>query len=119
MPNEFGVIVCPNPKCRRKIEEPVLLNSLSTASEEQYYACPHCFTKLDVDAENAQPQKEEEKKEKEEPTAKPPEKKGKGPSGCPHHFGYLANRPKNDPIPQKCLTCSKIVECMLQMSGAP
>ena len=89
------------------------MNSLSTTQVEQYYACPFCFTKLDVDAENAQPQKE-----KEEPTVKPPEKEEKGPSGCPQHFGYLANRPKNEPIPQECLTCLKIVNCMLKLSDS-
>jgi hypothetical protein len=119
LPNESGVTICPNPRCNRKIEEPILLKSLSTAPEEQYYACPHCFIKLDVDAEKAQPQKEEEKLEeekleKEKPAVKPPEKEGKGPSGCPHHFRYLAKRPKNAPIPQECLICSKVVECMLK-----
>jgi len=63
LPNESGVIICPNPKCQGKIEEPILLNSLATVAEEQYYACPHCFIKLDVNAENVEPQKEGEKKE--------------------------------------------------------
>ena len=117
MPNESGIIVCPNPKCHGKIEEPILLNSLATVAEEQYYACPYCFIKLDVDAENAQPQKEEEKKKEiEKPSVKPAEDEVKGPSACPHHFGYLANRPKNASIPQECLICSKIVKCMLKLS---
>ena len=90
MPNEFGVIICPNPECRRKIEEPILLSDLSVTPAEQYYACPHCFIKLDANAENeeditqesasepplnsvfekvlnvisTQPQKEEKEKEK-------------------------------------------------------
>jgi len=119
------------------------LNILSTSPAEQYYACPHCFIKLDEDAKNdenitqestpsppahpslekvldvisTQPQKEEKKK-KEEPPVKPPEKGEKGPSGCPHHFGYLANRPKDVPIPQECLTCPKIVDCMLRLSAS-
>ena len=145
MPNQSGVLVCPNPKCHRKIEEPILLNNLSTTPAEQYHACPHCFIKLDADAENdenltqeavpsppvhpalgkvldvisAQPQKEkEEKKKKEEPPVKPPEKEETGPSECSHHFGYLANRPKDAPIPQECLTCPKIVDCMLKLSGS-
>lgn len=117
MPNESAVIVCPNPKCQGKIEEPILLNSLATVAEEQYYACPHCFIKLDVNAENAQPQNEGEKKEIEKPPVKPPETEAKGSSACPHHFGYLANRPKDAPITQECLVCSKIVNCMLKPSG--
>jgi len=50
--------------------------------------------------------------QKEEPLVKLTAKKGKSPSGCPHHFGYLTNRPKNAHIPQKCLICQKILECM-------
>ncbi|MDG6221667.1 MAG: hypothetical protein IAX21_05910 [Candidatus Bathyarchaeota archaeon] len=34
-------------------------------------------------------------------------------SGCPERFGYLANRPNDEPIPQYCLTCPKMVDCML------
>jgi len=141
LPNESGIIVCPNPKCHREIEEPILLNNLSTTPAEQYYACPHCFIKLDENAENdediaqestvdsslhpslekvldvisAQPQKEKEgKKKKEEPLVEPPEKKEKGPSECSHNFGYLASRARDAPIPQECLTCPKIVDCMLK-----
>jgi outer membrane biosynthesis protein TonB len=34
-------------------------------------------------------------------------------SGCPHHFGYLRDHPKNTPIPNECLTCTSIMECLL------
>jgi len=33
-------------------------------------------------------------------------------SGCPHHFGYLKEHPKHTPIPNECLTCSRIMECL-------
>ena len=33
-------------------------------------------------------------------------------SGCPQSFGYLATRPKNEPIPQQCLFCLKLVDCL-------
>lgn len=42
------VVVCPNPECREKIEEPVLLNDLSVAPAEHYYACPRCLMKLET-----------------------------------------------------------------------
>ncbi|MDH5390651.1 MAG: hypothetical protein OEX10_05820 [Candidatus Bathyarchaeota archaeon] len=76
MPNESEVVICPNPKCHMKIEEPILLNNLSTGPAEQYHACPHCFIKLDVISTQPQKQKEEKKK-KEEPPVKPPERKKK------------------------------------------
>ncbi len=32
---------------------------------------------------------------------------------CPYHFGYLKEKPKEMPIPEECLTCPKMLECML------
>ncbi len=42
------VVVCSNPECQEKIEEPVLLNDLSVAPAEHYYACPRCLMKLET-----------------------------------------------------------------------
>ena len=59
------------------------------------------------------PRKEkEEKNEKHEHPVKPAEKKEKGSSNCPHHFGYLADRPKSAPIPPECLICPNVLKCM-------
>jgi hypothetical protein len=38
--------------------------------------------------------------------------RGSEPSGCPRHFGYLKEHPKRSPIPNECLTCPKIMECL-------
>jgi hypothetical protein len=35
-------------------------------------------------------------------------------SGCSHSYGYLAVRPKNVPIPQECLLCPQLIDCMLK-----
>jgi len=32
---------------------------------------------------------------------------------CLHYFGYLAKLPKNSSIPEDCLLCSKVVECLV------
>jgi len=44
------VFTCPNPKCRRKIKEPILLSDFSSTLREHYYACPYCFMKLNLHA---------------------------------------------------------------------
>ena len=134
-PNESGVIICPNPKCRSKIEEPILLNNLSTTPAEQYHVCPRCFIKLGEEAHpllenvlnviHASVRRRRNKalktnrllraqslEKKEEPPVKPPEKEEKRPLRCLYSLGYLASRPKNVPIPEECLICSKILECM-------
>jgi hypothetical protein len=32
---------------------------------------------------------------------------------CGHFFGYLNKHQKNMPFPDECLTCARMVECML------
>ena len=34
-------------------------------------------------------------------------------SGCLHHFGYLSSRPKDSPIPQECILCLRLGDCMV------
>jgi hypothetical protein len=41
------------------------------------------------------------------------EKEEESQKKCPHHFGYLANLPKNVSIPEECLLCSRVVECVV------
>ena len=125
------VIVCPNPKCGREIEEPILLTNLSVKPTEQYDACPYCFTKIEPETtvvqEEVTPQVEVVLEESEDSgsevlkkvedlirVSKEPQEKEKKTSGCPESFGYLANRPKDAPIPQECLLCPKMVDCMLK-----
>jgi len=115
LPNEPGVIICPNPQCHRKIAEPILLSDLSTVPAEKYYACPHCFIKLDVIP--TQLQKEEEEKKKEETSVKPLEREVKGPSRCAGYLGYLASRHENA-IPKECLTCPKVLDCVMKTSDS-
>ncbi len=210
---EAVVVICPNPRCRMEIEEPILLTILSVTPPKQYEACPRCFAKLEQEAPieqrevpeptveqeettmveqeeetaanrsvntvlekvkgsgprffkkvkalipNTNGSKKEKKEKTEEPKAEPaaeeerikkepeteplvteeepeeelqPEPSGKEEkttktepetepsatkeeekSGCPQTFGYLANRPKDVPIPQQCLVCPKMVDCML------
>ncbi len=38
--------------------------------------------------------------------------KGKDMADCIHHFGYLANRDKEAPIPQECIICLKVLRCI-------
>jgi hypothetical protein len=30
---------------------------------------------------------------------------------CPHYLGYLKKRQKGTPIPEGCLTCTKMIDC--------
>lgn len=51
----------------------------------QYYACPHCLNKLEEQSE----------------------------TGCQYWFGFLGQKDKGDPVPQECVECEKVMDCML------
>ncbi|MEM3695378.1 MAG: hypothetical protein QXJ11_05405 [Candidatus Bathyarchaeia archaeon] len=36
------------------------------------------------------------------------------PTTCTYHFGYLSQRSTKEKIPEECMMCEKIVQCMLQ-----
>ncbi|MGQ9529937.1 MAG: hypothetical protein ACUVQX_04620 [Candidatus Bathycorpusculaceae bacterium] len=33
---------------------------------------------------------------------------------CAHHFGYLSERKTKEKIPEECIMCENIVQCMLK-----
>ncbi len=96
-------------RCGEKYNEPLRTMLRSRDSNQEYYACPRCLTKVGEIAR-------EEKKENEQPQPivesdkadKSPENGNK----CQYQLGYLKNRPKNTPIPDQCLVCDKMVECL-------
>ena len=54
----------------------------------QYYACPHCLAKIE-DGQR---------------------------TGCRYWFGYLHQKEAADPMPNECVECDKVVECMLNQT---
>ena len=72
---------------------------------EPYSACPYCLTKIPyVQLEPPKPEKPVEKKQKSAGT----------PASCRYHLGYLSEREQKEQIPDDCIVCIQIVECMLQ-----
>ena len=35
---------------------------------------------------------------------------------CAHHYGYLSGYPLDEPIPDECFGCPKVIECMNHQS---
>ncbi len=100
--------VCPNPKCGKMFEEPLLLRDLSKNPAERYYVCPHCIIKLDDFAGEYQ------EKASQVSVKHPEELKEKNSSPCTHHVGYLKTVPKGGPVPDGCLTCPELLRCMFK-----
>jgi hypothetical protein len=94
--------------CGKSYRKPILATVLGSGNVQTYQACPFCMTKV----RDVKPPKNEKVKDtilsKIQSTPTAPALDGK----CGQYFGYLNKRPKGTPIPESCLTCEKMVECM-------
>ena len=96
-------------KCGKSFSELVELTVRAEGSLETYHACPHCFSRISL------PHNSEKGLHKVPlnvlgDASKHIEKNR--PVGCAHFLGYLKNRPEGSPIPEECLTCVSVVQCM-------
>lgn len=104
-------LVCPYDKCGKEFKQPVLLSSEADLTRETYYACPHCHSKLDLvltDAKNLSAIEVIAATDTKAHVCK--EEK---PESCSNYIGYLKTLPDDISIPEKCLTCPKIVLCFV------
>jgi len=124
-----GVHVCGYVRCGRAFATPVRLTDFSHRPRlETYFACPYCFSKLS-DAETADVSGfNGEVKFLSSGGYEVPERGGvkslrhgehKKSGGaeaavdCPHGLGYLKTRSKDEAFPDSCLTCPRILQCMV------
>jgi hypothetical protein len=95
--------------CGKTFQKPILATVLTSGQTKKHYACPRCMTQV-------QDFKPAEKRE-EKPTASTMEAtkltiEAENTESCTHFFGYLKKREKQIPMPEECLTCVKMVECL-------
>jgi DNA-directed RNA polymerase subunit RPC12/RpoP len=96
--------------CGEEFDAPLLAMVFSDYLVEEYYACPKCLSKVrSVERQEEQVEAEEEEANS---LGMPIEEPAGDAMGCRHHLGFLKSRPKSTPIPEECLTCSKMIECM-------
>jgi len=97
--------ICKNDSCRRSFSKPLRVSNLKQKAIIPYYACPYCLTEITFDerqASNAQTA-----------ASKVLETICKS-SSCKHYMGYLCERPVKEVIPDECMLCGVLVQCMLE-----
>jgi len=108
-------------RCGRAVSTPVRLTDLSRKPLETYYACPFCFSRLDVEdvsehLEHSHGHAISSSSPVDVWGSRPEKSGGKrvtaAVSNCSHELGYLRSRAKDSTIPDECLTCPKILQCM-------
>ncbi len=132
--------ICPN--CGIEINKLLFTVVNSGFIMEEYYGCPYCLAKIkDIDEKKTceTPKNEitedfeEDSKIIENKAIEPEETFSENeieneeelteannvnenkpkPPGCNHQAGYLKNRPKDSPVPDECLTCTEMINCMI------
>ena len=93
--------------------------NLRAEKAESYLACPYCLTEITVERPSSLGKVsmvEEEKTFREaEETGESVEGKSSEPQAkgqCPYHFGYLGGRLNKDEMPDECMVCENILDCM-------
>jgi DNA-directed RNA polymerase subunit RPC12/RpoP len=104
-------LVCPYSNCGKGFKQPVLLASRAELSRESYYACPHCHSKVDIVLKDRRDLGSVEAVAVADPDN--PAVTERRPEGCVHYVGYLQTRSENTPLPDRCLTCPKLMLCII------
>ena len=109
-------LICPNNACKRVIPKPLTTSNLQQSSKKSYYACPYCLTEITIiETETKNPPRKaaseiatiEEK----------PNQNQKSMPNCNHYFGYMNEKEHKQQMPEECMLCSQIIECM-QVNGS-
>jgi len=97
--------------CNGTFQKPILATISSRGCVQTYYACPRCLSKISVVKDD----KNEEGKETSisMKNVKKAVVKHEDNAMCKHFLGYLKKRSKDVPIPDDCLTCDKMIECLM------
>jgi DNA-directed RNA polymerase subunit RPC12/RpoP len=98
--------------CGEEFESPLFAVVSCGYLLEEYYACPRCLSKVGVVERKKTVEVDEAEEEGKKFRGMEVEDKTEEAVACAHHLGYLKRRPKNTPIPEECLTCAKMIECM-------
>jgi hypothetical protein len=106
---------CPNPACKKVFNAPLKALNLQDESAEPYSACPYCLTpiveeKIEINWKHEKEQEDTSQAKEKEKSSKNKEK----PADCHYHFGYLSEREQKGQIPDECVVCQDIVDCMLR-----
>lgn len=106
---------CTNPSCKRIFTNPIKVENISLKNKI-YEACPYCLTEITIEkgVSVSEKQKPADEKETEMLVEAKTVQSTVETEECKHYFGYLSERTTKEGLPEECLLCGKIVQCMLK-----
>ena len=116
---EKKTFTCKNSSCKRTFTIPLKTLNLQGNPNEPYYSCPFCLTKIEVEEvalsqDNLPEEKNQNGQKLENLERDKATKNDEKPLACKYYLGYLSERGQKDKIPDDCLLCKNIVDCMLK-----
>jgi hypothetical protein len=98
--------------CNETFQKPILATVSSCGCVKTYYACPRCLSKVS-DIKQHKDKEDKETSISIEKVKKVAVARHEDSVKCKHFLGYLKKRSKDAPIPDDCLTCDKMIECLM------
>jgi hypothetical protein len=106
------MLTCPNNACGKIFNEPLTTLNLQRSSKEHYTACPYCLTEITIETENINPP--EKTTTNTAFVEEVPRQNKDKLSNCTHYFGYMSIEENKKQMPEECMLCSEIIECMVK-----
>ncbi len=111
---EKTTITCSNKACNKVFEKPLRTINLQYDPKVLHDACPYCLQEIpNPETINKEQQEDDETPESDVEMEKPTQDQEKS-SDCKHHFGYLNEKERTKQIPDECITCPEIIDCMMK-----
>jgi DNA-directed RNA polymerase subunit RPC12/RpoP len=97
--------------CKGTFTKPLLATVSTKGEAQKYYACPRCMVKVS----EVQSRKRDEDRQPVSliKDAKKPQERSEDGVKCGHFLGYLKSRPKDASFPEECLTCERMIQCLV------
>jgi hypothetical protein len=112
---EKKAFTCQNVSCKRTFNTPLNTLNLQLSPIESYSSCPFCLTEIKILEKPIEIQLENQPSEANQSESKEKADKNQDTiTKCHFHPGYLSERTSKDNIPDDCLVCKDIIECMLR-----
>jgi hypothetical protein len=106
---------CSNRLCGRSFEAPLKTIDLSQPNREPYDSCPCCLHEISEETNYSSQTLDEASEGRENQSANAiVDPVPATATGCMHHLGYLSERSAKESIPEECIVCTQILNCMLK-----
>lgn len=103
---------CPDEDCGHVFRHPLIALQIQKGEETEFYACPRCLSRIAIEEDSILPdlnKLEDEVIAESEPKQVLPHEAS---SGCSHHLGYVGEQDSKAIIPEECMTCKDLIDCM-------